>query len=103
MPQWLYGVIGTAAGSGALALLAIVTKRANLYHRLYNWGVALRNIGLGFDIPVIGGDAEATLKERLLSTLSDIIRGLARGLAGKPEQENGNTVPPTSPPSGGGD
>ena len=87
MPEWLYGVIGSVTGAGALALVAALTKRANLFHRFYIWGTALRNLGLGFDIPIIGGDAETTLKERLLSTLSDAVRGLARGLAGKPEQE----------------
>lgn len=87
MPEWLWGVIAAAAGPGLLMLWAMLAKRVNVYSRCYKWGSALRSMGMGYDIPVIGGDAETGLKDRILSFVSDGSRGFARGIAGKPEVE----------------
>lgn len=89
MPNWMIGVGGAIAAPILLALWAFFSKRANLYVRFHKWGTVLRNLGLGYDIPLIAGNAESTLKERILSTFSDGVRGLARGLAGKPLEEDG--------------
>ena len=86
MPEWLVGVVGSVAGAGVLALIGVAMKRAALYERSYRWGATLRKIGLGYDLPVIGGDAEVTFKERCLSFISDFFRGMARGIAGLPMQ-----------------
>ena len=101
MPEWLVGVAGSIAGVALVALLGALTKRANLYHRSYLVGSRLRALGLGYDLPVIGGDAETKLKDMLLSTVSDFFRGIARGLAGKPEVEDSNPLAGATPVSGG--
>lgn len=88
MPDWLMGVVGSVAGVGLIALLTALVKRAALYERAWKWGNTLRNLGLGYDLPVIGGEAETTFKDRFFSSLSDLLRGLARGIAGKPSEED---------------
>ena len=87
MPDWLIGLLAPVAGAAALAGLALFTKRVNLYDKCYRLGTFLRGLGIGYDIPVIGGAAEASFKEKALSTVSDAIRGLARGLAGKMRED----------------
>lgn len=85
MPEWLMGVVGAVSGAGLLALIVMLTKRYNLYIWAYNVGDKLRKIGLGYDLPILGGDAETKIKDHILASFSDVCRGLARGVAGLPK------------------
>lgn len=89
--EWINGFWGglliPIAAGGLIAIIAGMMKRANLYHRFYVWGTALRKLGFGYDIPVVGGDQETKMKEIVFTSLSDAVRGFARGLAGKLEAE----------------
>ncbi|KKN72272.1 hypothetical protein LCGC14_0412230 [marine sediment metagenome] len=81
--EWIWGALIPVGAAGLVALIATFTKRAKLYERAYRWGTWLRRIGLGYDLPIIGGDQEMKIKETLFSSVSDILRGLARALAGQ--------------------
>ncbi|MBM3326056.1 MAG: hypothetical protein FJY65_03595 [Calditrichaeota bacterium] len=88
MPEWLIGALVPVAGAAVVGLTAALMKRYPLYEKCYKFGLYLRELGLGFDLPIIAGEAENSFKKRVLSFICDAARGLARGLAGKPLEED---------------
>lgn len=79
-------LIPVAVGVIASTIVALL-KRAKTYILGYRIGSWLRAKGLGYDLPVVGGEQEESVKEAVLATVSDLFRGLARGIAGKPVAE----------------
>ena len=87
--EWLTPLLGAGIGAGILAILPFFIKRVAWSEFMYKLGVNLRKLGMGYDIPVIGGAAEMNIKIIIFSTFSDGIRSLARGIAGKPRIDDG--------------
>lgn len=83
IPEWLMGLLIPLLSTGALGLVAALSKRYKFGLRMWKLGGYLRKIGFACDIPIVGGDSEVKMKEKLFSTFSDGIRCLARGLAGQ--------------------
>jgi len=94
MPDWLIGALLPIAGVAIVGLLSALVKRAALYERCWKLGTWLRGLGLGYDLPVITGETETKFKDTIFSTISDALRGLARGIAGKPLEEKPEPTPP---------
>lgn len=87
MSNFVAGMLVPIAASVVVGVIVAMMKRAKTYLLGYRFGAFLREKGLGYDIPVVSGESELTLKETILATVSDVARGFARGLAGKPIEE----------------
>lgn len=83
MPDWLIGVLAPVGVSGILALVAALSSRYKFGMKCWKFGLWLRRLGLGYDIPIIGGESETKLKETIFSSVSDFFRLIARGIAGQ--------------------
>jgi hypothetical protein len=83
MPEWLVGSIGVAV----LPLIAFIWKsfqvRAKVVKSGQRIGSVIRKVFRGYDIPVIAGKTEESLKERVISTVGDFIHGLHCGFTGR--------------------
>jgi hypothetical protein len=88
MPEWIMGVAGVIA----LPLIVFIWKSLQVRQRVVRSGVKIgsmaRSLWRGYDIPLLTGSAEESLKERVLSTIGDFIYGMYCGLTGKDCEKN---------------
>ena len=83
MPEWAMGASGVVMLPLVIWLWRTMRIRAKVKAAGVSHGKILRRISGGYDIPMIGGKAEETLKERILSTVADYAAGIYQGLTGR--------------------